>query len=167
VYQAYPSYPSQASSPEPAPASVRWAAYLMCAGAVEYLISGIVGLMTAINEAPKILDGAPAVSGSPVLGEAVHGLRVVLVIVAALSLVVPVALWLWMAWKCKAGRRWARVFSTVLFAIATWGTISLRSGSTSPWGVLGAIVGWVIGLAVIVLLWQRSASYYFRDSSRY
>ena len=105
-------------------------------------------------------------SGSPVLGEAVHGLRVVLVIVAALSLVVPVAVAV-DGVEVQGGRRWARIFSTVLFAIATWGTISLRSGSTSRWGVLGAIVGWVIGLAVIVLLWQRSASYYFRDSSRY
>ena len=96
-----------------------------------------------------------------------HGLRVVVVVVAALSLVVPVALWLWMAWKCKAGRPWARIVSTVLFAIATWATLSLRSGSTSAWGVLGAIAGWLIGLAVIVLLWQRSASYYFRDPSRY
>jgi hypothetical protein len=139
----------------------------MYAGAVVYLISGIVGVITAIHEAPRILDGAPAVSGSPVLGEAVHGLRVVVVVFAALSLVVPVALWLWLAWKCKAGRPWARIVSTVLFAIATWGTISLRSGTTSAWGVLGAIVGWVIGLAVIVLLWQRSASYFFRDPSRF
>jgi hypothetical protein len=63
--------------------------------------------------------------------------------------------------------RWAAYVSTVLFAIATWGTISLRSGTTSAWGVLGAVVGWLIGLAVIVLLWQRSASCFFRDPSRY
>jgi hypothetical protein len=31
----------------------------------------------------------------------------VVVVFAALSLVIPVVLWLWMAWKCKAGRRWA------------------------------------------------------------
>lgn len=139
----------------------------MYAGAVVYLISGIVGLVTVVNEAPRILDGAPVFAGSPVLGEARHGLTVLVVVFAALSLVVPVVLWLWMAWKCKAGRRWARVVSTVLFAIATWGTISLRSGSTDGWGVLGASVGWLIGLAVIVLLWQRSSSYYFRDPSRY
>jgi hypothetical protein len=167
VYQAYPSYPSQAPTPEPAPTSVRCAVFLMYAGAVVYLISGIVGLITAINEAPRILDGAPAVPGSPVLGEAVHGLRVVVVIFAALSLVIPVALWLWMAWKCKAGRRWARIVSTVLFAISTWATISAASGSTGGWAGLGMIVGWLIGLAVIVLLWQRSASYYLRDPSRY
>ncbi len=167
MYQAYPSYPGQAPSPAPAPTSVRWAVYLMYAGAVVYLISGIVGAITGIKEAPRILGGAPGVSGSAVLGEAVHGLRVVVVIFAALSLVVPVALWVWMAWKCKAGRGWARIVSTVLFAIATWGTLSLRSSSTSAWGLLGAIVGWLIGLAVIVLLWQRSASYFFRDPSRY
>lgn len=167
MYQAYPSYPDQAPSPAPAPKSVRWAAYLMYAGAVVYLISGIVGAITAIKEAPTILGGAPGVSGPAVLGEAVHGLRVVIVIVAALSLVVPVALWLWMAWKCKAGRPWGRIVSTILFAIATWWTLSLRSGSTSTWGALGAITGWLIGLAVIVLLWQRSASYFFCDPGHY
>jgi hypothetical protein len=91
----------------------------------------------------------------------------VVVIFAAVSLVVPVALWMWMAWKCKAGRGWARIVSTILFAIATWGTLSLRSGSTSAWWLLGAIVGWLIGLAAIAALWQRSASDFFRDPLRY
>jgi hypothetical protein len=167
VYQAYPSYPSPASLPGPAPTSVRRAVYLMHAGAVVYLVSGIVGLITAINEASRILDGVPVPSGSPALGEARHGLTVLVVIFAALSLVIPVALWLWMAWKCNAGRPCARVVSTVLFAIATWATISAFAGSTGAWGRLGAIVGWLIGLAVIVLLWQRSSSFYIRAPSRY
>jgi len=32
---------------------------------------------------------------------------------------------------------------------------------------LGMIVGWLIGPAVIALLWQRSASFYFRTAPRY
>jgi hypothetical protein len=34
-------------------------------------------------------------------------------------------------------------------------------------GLLGAIVGWLIGLAAIAALWQRSASDFFRDPLRY
>jgi hypothetical protein len=77
VYEAHPSYPSQVPLPEPAPTSVRVAVYLMCAGAVVCLISGIASLIAAVNEAPKILDGARSFSGSPGLGEAVRGLRIV------------------------------------------------------------------------------------------
>jgi hypothetical protein len=32
---------------------------------------------------------------------------------------------------------------------------------------LGMIVGWLIGPAVIALLWQRSASFYFATAPRY
>jgi hypothetical protein len=34
-------------------------------------------------------------------------------------------------------------------------------------GLLGLIVSWFNGLAVIVLLWQRSSSFYFRAAPRY
>jgi hypothetical protein len=105
--------------------------------------------------------------GSPVPGAVIGALSVVAVVGAALSLVVPVVLWLWMAWKCKAGRPWARVVSTVLFALATWATLTALAGSTGAWGLLGAIVSWFIGLGVIILLWQRSSSYYFHAPSRY
>ena len=109
----------------------------------------------------------PVPSSSPALGEAKHGLTVLLVVFVALSVVVPVALWLWMAWKCKAGRQWARILSTVLFAIATWATLSSASDSNGAWAALGMIAGWLIGLAVIILPWRRSSSFYFRTAPRY
>lgn len=170
VYRTYPSYPGREPEPEPAPPSVRWAVWLMYAGAVVYLVSGIVGLIAAINLTPTILDGIQVSSASPVPGEVRHALSVAIIVFAVLSLVVPLVLWLWMAWKCRSGRPWARILSTVLFAIATWGTLSTVStatGSSGDWARLGAIVGWLIGLAVIVLLWQRSATFYFRALGRY
>jgi hypothetical protein len=164
VYQAYPN---QTPLPEAAPMSVRQAVYLMYAGAVVYLISGIVGLIVVINAAPGTFDGGRPPAESPVPGAVISALSVVTVVGVALSLVVPVVLWLWMAWKCKAGRPWARVVSTVLFALATWATLTALAGSTGAWGLLGAIVSWFIGLGVIILLWQRSSSYYFHAPSRY
>ena len=163
----YQAYPNQTPLPEAAPRSVRQSVYLMYAGAVVYLISGIVGLIVFINAAPGTFDGGRPPAGSPVPGAVIGALSVVTVVGAALSLVVPVVLWLWMAWKCKAGRPWARVVSTVLFALATWATLTVLAGSTGAWGLLGAIVSWLIGLGVIILLWQRSSSYYFHAPSRY
>ena len=90
----------------------------------------------------------------------------VIVVVAVFSIVVPIVLWLWMAWKCKAGRSWARIVSTVLFGVATLATLgTLRD--TSAWGLAGAIASWLIGLGATILLWQRSSSWYFRPAPRY
>lgn len=50
---------------------------------------------------------------------------------AVLSIVVPIVLWLGMAWKCKAGRSWARVLSTVFFGLAT--VVTLTSGPHGAW----------------------------------
>jgi hypothetical protein len=126
-----------------------------------------VGLVVAVNDksGPFAVERGP--SGSPIPAAVIGVASVVAVVESALSLVLPVVLWLWMAWKCRAGRPWARVLSTVLFAVATIGTVIALAGSTGAWGLLGAIVSWFIGLAVIVLLWQRSSSFYFRAGPRY
>lgn len=76
------------------------------------------------------------------------------------------ALWLWMAQSCRAGKSWARVTATVLFAIDTVGQFfSLASGSGSV-GLIYNIVVWLIGLVAVALLWQRPSSEYFRDAGR-
>jgi hypothetical protein len=136
VYQAFPA-PVPAASAGPAPASVRGAVYLMYAGAIVYLISGIVGVIS--------------------LGNAM----------VLVSIVTPVLLWLWMAWKCKAGRRWARIVSTSLFGLATLATLLSLAATTGFWAPLGIIAGWLAGLGATILLWQRSSSRYFRAALRY
>ena len=55
--------------------------------------------------------------------------------------------------------------STVLSALCT--LLTVTAGVTGVWGLLGEAVGWLIGLAVVILLWQRSASWYFSAAPRY
>jgi hypothetical protein len=157
-------FPSPGST-ERAPKSVQRAGYLMYAGAVVYLISGIVGLVSLVTAAPGSPSGMPVPSGSQ-SPAAVGALESALLYLAAvLSIVVPIVLWLWMAWKCLVGRWWARVLSTVFFGLAT--ILTLISRPHSAWGLAGATLGWFIGLGAVVLLWQRSSSSHFRTSARY
>ena len=81
------------------------------------------------------------------------------------------ALWIWMAQRIRAGRNWARIVSTVFFAIDTISALVSASGA-STLSVGGAtrvygIVVWLIGLVAIVFLWQRASSDYFRPAPRY
>jgi protein-S-isoprenylcysteine O-methyltransferase Ste14 len=83
------------------------------------------------------------------------------------SIVVPVLLWLWMARKCKAGRPWARIVSTVLFGLGTVATLLSLGTTTGFWALAGMIAGWLAGLGATILLWQRPSSWYFRPGPRY
>jgi len=82
---------------------------------------------------------------------------------------VPIALWLWMARANGRGRNWARVLSTVLFGAAT---LNL-TGVIGPPGIRLTLVPqaygptlpvlyWVVGLAVVWLLWRPSSRAFFR-----
>jgi hypothetical protein len=100
-------------------------------------------------------------------------------------LVLPViALWLWMAMMNKRGREWARILSTALFGLYSLSLIPLPilvfwapgDGSPSPhrasqlfWyallGIAGPmLLGWAVSLAIIVLLWRRESSAYYRSA---
>ena len=95
------------------------------------------------------------------------------------------ALWLWMARANGHGRNWARILSTVLFGLATLEAI--RAGTNYRGGylahfavgghgysvihsvfgatVLGLIVPvlmWLIGVAVVWLLWRPASSAFFK-----
>ena len=64
-----------------------------------------------------------------------------------------------------AAKSWARIVSTVLFAVATVSALAniarLSDGGLSRF--YGIIV-WLVGLVAIVLLWQRPSSDYFRST---
>jgi hypothetical protein len=168
VYQAF-SAPIPAASAGPAPTSVRRAVYLMYAGAVVYVISGIVGVISLGNADPgspfyASSDGSSSVPGA---GAGVMIAMVLIIAMALISIVVPILLWLWMAWKCKAGRAWARIVSTVLFGLGTLATLLSLATTTGFWALLGMIAGWLAGLGATILLWQRSSSRYFGAAPPY
>jgi hypothetical protein len=95
--------------------------------------------------------------------------------------VVGVLLWLWMAWKIRTGRHWARVLSSVFFGIdllsllvgglhfnadETSGSQTTTATVTEP--TLGLIFGWlsvVVGLYALVMFWQKSTAPFFRPQN--
>jgi hypothetical protein len=142
----------------------------MYAGAVVYAISGIVGVISLVVNAGlwRPIGAGPGGASSISDAGADVGFAIVLGVPMAFgSIVVPVLLWLWMARKCKAGRPWARIVSTVLFGLGTVATLLSLGTTTGFWALAGMIAGWLAGLGATILLWQRSSSGYFGAAPRY
>ncbi len=82
---------------------------------------------------------------------------------------IGIALWLWMAQSNKAGKNWARIISTVFFAIDTIGAIGGLAGGRDlrrrreP-DLLARRLAHRRG--AIILLWQRSSTEYFKGAPR-
>ena len=78
------------------------------------------------------------------MADTYHAELVVLVVVGLIG----IGLWLWMAQKNKAGKNWARITSTVFFAIDTLGAIGGLAGGALSGGSVNRFYGlvvWVIG----------------------
>jgi len=99
------------------------------------------------------------------------------VVVAA---VIELLLWLWMAWKVRTGRHWARVLSTVFFGIDVLGQLAGSTSFTANFGdsgrthavdtphpIASTIIAWVIvavGLNAVVLFWRKENAAFFRPA---
>jgi hypothetical protein len=97
--------------------------------------------------------------------------------------VLDLGLWLWMAWKIKTGRHWARVLSTVFFGIEALGTLvgafnyssteSMNGRSTTVkvhTTTVSTIVAWVtvaVGLYAMVMFWHKSNAAFFRPAKAF
>ncbi len=168
----YQSYPGGAPSPEqygqpaaPIPPSVTRAVQLMYAGAVASLIGIVVGLTTMGSLRSSIEKRSPTLTPTQV-NDAVH-VGIGFAIVGGL---IGVGLWIWMAQVNKAGKSWARILSTVFFGISTISTLASLAGTALAGGSASRIYGivvWLIGLAAIILLWQRASTDYFKSAPRY
>jgi ABC-type transport system involved in cytochrome bd biosynthesis fused ATPase/permease subunit len=85
--------------------------------------------------------------------------------------IIAVGLWIWMAKMNGAGKSWARIASTVFFAlftIDTFITVSSIKGDvsvTASWILSMALLlgTWVIGMAVIALLWRPVSTAWFKS----
>jgi hypothetical protein len=166
MYQRFPgdaASPQEPASPATVPQSVLRAVQVMYVGLAASLIGIIIALTTLSSTRSEILKRNPSFTTAQV-NTAEH-VEIGFLVVGGL---IGAALWLWMAQSCKAGKGWARVVSTVFFAIDT---VSVLVGATGVQGgglarFYGFVV-WVIGLVAIILLWQRSSSDYFRSPPRY
>jgi hypothetical protein len=168
-YQPYPGSDQPPARRTPPP-SVTNAVWLMYAGAAVSVIRLILDILTRSQLKADLARHRRTIAGLTPhgLAHAATGLLVIDLVVVVLT----IGLWILIAEASRRGQGWARITGTVLFALDT---ISLAVGSaglglrgsqpTLPRIAAGLI--WVIGLVVVVLLWQRKSNAFFRgDSAR-
>jgi hypothetical protein len=171
MYQAYPDG-VQPSAPygqpgSPLPQSVARAVRVMYAGAVASLIGISIDLATAGSLRARLVTINNGAKLTPAQVTDTEHLAIGALVVTGL---IGAALWYWMAQNNRAGKGWARIVATVLFGIDTLGVIADIDGTSALAGTVATrifgIVVWLIGLAAVILLWQRASSDYFRGSPR-
>jgi hypothetical protein len=163
---SYQPYPTSGQMPEPqqrppAPTSVQTAVKLMYAGAALSLIELVVSLATIASLKSAILKKFPNYSSTQV-----HSAEVAIVAGVVIEAVIAIGLWLWMARANGAGRNYARITGTVLFAVYTlFLLLDLRRPSAGIGLVFAALV-WLAGLGAVVMLWRKDSSEYFNLRAR-
>jgi len=151
------------------PVAVRWAAGLMFAGAA--LFAGETAAQIALADTVSYSG-----NGGNFFPEAA------LIFVGIPVTAVECALWVWTGSMALAGRGWARIVSTVFFGGMCLLLIDYIHGFPSPAGVTstGPFIGtvplvsalplisgaleWLVGLAAIILIWQRAPSQFYAAS---
>ncbi|MFE5477122.1 hypothetical protein ACFQ9R_15570 [Nocardia sp. NPDC056541] len=159
-------YPGPGSAPVDAgprvvPQSVQIAFYVMLAGAVVTLL-GMAYSLTMLDETRSAALDA---SGGVLRGDDLDLLVYASVGGALLSSLVTVGLWVWMAFVCRAGKNWGRITGAVLFGINALlyaaGTVTAFVTSTAGIALVFSTVTLAIGLAAVILLWNRTSSPFF------
>jgi hypothetical protein len=120
----------------------------------------------AISSAALLIAALPFIGDThgKVLGHRLTPtLTITLGAVAGLALI---GLWLWMARATSQGKNWARILSTVLFALATLELLSALEGIGKD-GVAQALFAgltWLSGLAAVWMLWRPASSAFFKSA---
>ena len=168
MYQPYPSSGQPAGPLRPAaPAPVLTAVKLMYAGAA----LATVPLIIALAYAGDINAYHVRWNGHSLTAAQISQWRPLIITVAIVSGLVVPALWLWMARANGQGRNWARILSTVVFALATldvrhpqppgspagFGATVLYYGGTAL-----VVAAWLVGAAVVWLLWRPASRAFFK-----
>ena len=172
MYQAFPDGnqpPARCGQPAPSvPQSVDNAVRFMYMGAAASLIGIVIDLATV----GPLRDKLATVSnhGAKLTSTQVTDSQPVAIGALIVAGVIGIAVWIWMAQTNQAGKRWARIVATVLFGVDTLSLIADINGASALSGTVATraygVVIWLIGLAAVVLLWQRTSSDYFRRSPR-
>jgi hypothetical protein len=134
--------------PQPVLRAVR----LMYTGAALSALTAVVIILTA-----------PRVGVTPVIGSvpATVQSHTGQVETAASGRAVDCAVWLWMAWKNKEGRGWARTLSTVLFGLCCLAMVlDLREGAIEV-RALDVLI-WLVALATTIQLWRPGTGPFYQ-----
>lgn len=168
-YQPYPTggganQMGMAERP-PQPSTLRNAVRLMLAGGALALIGVIITvsfsgrIKTAVTNSAVTQNRTLVHEGkTPLTAAQIHSLANATVGLLIAGGIIGVLLWLWMAWANNRGSGWARIVATVLFALNTIAFV-LEVGRASV-SIITIALGWLIGVAAIVLLWNRQTTAY-------
>ncbi len=160
MYEPYPSSGASEADLAPGraeqPRSVRTAVRLMWLAAGLEVVAFIIALLTRGALKTAILRRHPHYTATQ-LHNAENAQTVVLIVGALIA----VALWLWMAWANGRGHNWARIVSAVFFGISTLGLLVSFAAGRGVGDIIVGVVLWLIGLAVIVLLFRKESAPFF------
>lgn len=153
------------AAPVSRPASIDLAVKLMKVGAAFSLISllSVFFLRSQLEDAAR---DAIANSKGAIKPESLDSLVNVGIITAVVFGLLGVGLWLWMASANGQGKSWARILSSVFFAIST---LSFVMGLGQPSAMLSRVVSalmWLLSAYIIFLLYKRESSDYYAAMSR-
>jgi hypothetical protein len=157
----YQPYPSTGKPVEPdrgeAPPSVRNAVKLMYGGAAISVVSLVISLISIGSIKSAIRTQFPKYTTTQVNNAFTSFLVVVIV-----SAVLGIGLWLWMARANGQGRNWARITSSVLFAVYTLELLLGLRGPKTALSLVFPVLTWLVGLGAIILLWRKESSDFFK-----
>jgi hypothetical protein len=157
-------YPTGTQMPEvprpPVPPSVSNAVKAMYAGATATIVGVVIEILTVNSTKTAIEKRSPNLTASQV-NVAEHAL----VIGFAVSGLIAVAAWIFLARACRNGNNWARMIGTALFVLAT---VDAIVAARSPVAVAVKAwwpVVWLAGLTAVIFLWQRASTAFFKGTS--
>jgi hypothetical protein len=157
MYDPYPvsDPPRQAVRVGP-PRSVVRAVRLMYAGAAIELVALIVAIISRNSLKSAILKLHPHYTTLQL-----HHAEVLRTSALVIGAIIAVGLWLWMAAANSRGLSWARIVSAVFFGINTLALIISVTTARAVATLIVGIVIWLVGLATIVLLFNRESSPFY------
>jgi hypothetical protein len=141
-------------SPRPVLNAVR----LMCAGAVLTLAVLATVLVNLGSLRSDFIQNFTAAQW--------HTVMLTQIVPVLASAPIGAGLWLWLAWANGRGYDWARPAFMALFGLVTMGLLlGLGEGTLlyAPPDLIAATVLWLVGLAVIVLIFSKTAGPYYEQ----
>jgi uncharacterized membrane protein YiaA len=158
MYQQYPTAdaPQQPPQRTEQPPSVRNAVRLMYAGAALEVIAAIVALLTRSSLKASILKRHPDYTAAQL-----HTAETVNAIALVVGAVIAIGLWIWMAQANGRGLSWARILSAVFFGISTLSLLGSVVVARSAGSLIIGVVIWLVGLAAIILLFNKQSAPFF------
>ena len=148
------------------PPSMRRATTLMLAGAVGSIVFGLWGIVSAVTSKAQLIhyyESLDHVSAR----QANSGFASAIVFTIVVGLV-SAALWVGMSRACRAGQGWARIVSSVLFALWMYATYRSFPTANTAVGLVDLIIMlviWGIGGVAVYLLWLPESTVFIKTAA--